>query len=135
MNTYYFDMDGVIANFHKAYATNKMVALSRATMAALEPFEDNIRLVRNLIHAGERVYILTKAANASAREGKLDWLAKYLPEVTEETVICIVGHGTKADYIREEGILIDDDPKNTRPWEKAGHKAILLKVKGEPIAL
>ena len=44
MRTYYFDMDGVLANFHKAYATNKATALSETAMKNLEPFEENVSL-------------------------------------------------------------------------------------------
>ena len=133
--TYYFDMDGVLANFHKAYANNKGVALSRNGMANLEPFAENVATVRNLINKGERVYILTKAANENGKAGKVEWLAKYIPEVTSERFICIVGHGKKIDYIREDGMLIDDDSKNTKPWEKAGQVAYLLTEKGEAVTL
>ena len=133
--TYYFDMDGVLANFHKAYANNKGVALSRNGMANLEPFAENVATVRNLINKGERVYILTKAANENGKAGKVEWLAKYIPEVTSERFICIVGHGKKIDYIREDGMLIDDDSKNTKPWEMAGQVAYLLTEKGEAVTL
>lgn len=133
--TYYFDMDGVLANFHKAYATNKAVAMSRKAMADLEPFVENVSTVRGLIAAGVRVYILTKAANEAGKQGKVDWLARYIPELAAEMFICIVGSGRKVDFIREDGVLVDDDPKNTRPWVKAGHAAILLTTKGEAVAL
>ncbi len=129
---YYFDMDGVLANFHKAYATNKATALYKKTMADLEPFNDNVALVRNLIKAGLKVYILTKAANEAARLGKIEWLAKYIPEITEEQFICIF-KGKKIDYIREDGILIDDDKKNLNPWKKAGHEIYFVETKGEKI--
>ena len=135
MTTYYFDMDGVLANFHKAYATNKGVALSREGMAELEPFTENVATVRNLIAHGIRVYILTAAANEDGKAGKIDWLARYIPEITAEMFICIVGHGRKVDYIREAGILVDDDPKNTRQWVKAGYQAITLTTKGEALSL
>lgn len=134
-NTYYFDMDGVLANFHKAYATNKAVAMSEKAMANLEPFAENIATVRNLIAKGERVYILTKAANEAGKAGKIEWLAKYIPEMDGTMFICIVGYGRKVDYIKEAGTLIDDDPKNTRPWTKAGYPAILLATKGEAVTI
>ena len=133
--TYYFDMDGVLANFHKAYATNKATAMSRKAMAELEPFAENVATVRNLIATGVKVYILTKAANEAGKAGKIDWLARYIPEITAEMFICIVGSGRKVDYIREDGVLVDDDPKNTRPWVKAGYEAITLAAKGEAVTL
>lgn len=130
--TYYIDMDGVIANFHKekySYAN----AINRQWIANLEPFTHNVNVIKSLIATGNAIYILTKAASENARLGKIDWLAKYLPEITIDRFICIVGNGKKVDYIREDGTLIDDDKKNTTPWEKAGHKAILLASKGELI--
>ena len=132
---YYFDMDGVLANFHKAYATNKGVALSRKGMAELEPFEENVALVRELINLGIKVYILTKAANNEGMKGKIEWLAEYIPELDLEHFICIVGHGKKVDFIREDGVLVDDDEKNLKPWAKAGHPTYLVANKGEKIAL
>ena len=133
--TYYFDMDGVLANFHKAYATNKAVAMSRKAMAELEPFTENVTTVRSLIRKGEQIYILTKAANENGKAGKIDWLAKYIPEINAEQFICIVGHGKKVDFIREPGVLVDDDPKNTREWVKGGYEAITLATKGEAVTL
>jgi 5'(3')-deoxyribonucleotidase len=132
---YYFDMDGVIANFHKEpykFAN----AINREWIANLDPFMDNVNVIRNLIANGKSVYILTKAASENAKLGKLDWLAKYIPELNPKRVIVIVGNGKKVDYMATKtGILVDDDMKNIRPWVKAGHKAIHLEIKGEKIAL
>lgn len=130
--TYYWDMDGVLANFHKAYATDKAVALKRNAMANLEPFAENVETLRSLVAAGHTCYILTKAANAEGAQGKVEWLAKYVPEMTADRII-IITKGRKVDNIREDGILVDDDSANTRQWEKAGHKAILLTEKGEAV--
>ena len=130
--TYYWDMDGVLANFHKAYATDKAVALKRNAMANLEPFAENVETLRSLIAAGHTCYILTKAANAEGAQGKVEWLAKYVPEMDEAHII-IITKGRKVDNIRGDGILVDDDSANTRQWEKAGHKAILLTEKGEAV--
>lgn len=132
---YYWDMDGVLADFHKAYAVNRATALRRDTMAALEPFQHNVDKLNKLIADGAVCYILTKAANDAAKLGKLDWLAAHIPALDMEHFICIVGHGRKVDFIREEGVLIDDDVKNTRQWEKAGHASIHLEVKGQVVEL
>lgn len=130
--TYYFDMDGVLADFHSTY-TERAQALSRDYLANLAPFVENVKTVRNLIAHGERVYILTKAANEDAKAGKIDWLAKYIPEIGAEQFICIVGSGRKVDYIREAGILIDDDVKNIRQWVKGGFEGYLVETKGAAV--
>ena len=135
MKAIYFDMDGVLANFHKAYKEDRDVALKREGMANLEPFDANVALVRHLILDGVKVYILTKAANEDGKMGKIDWLAKFIPELALENFICIVGSGKKVDFIREDGILVDDDEKNLKPWAKAGHGVYLVAEKGAEIIL
>ena len=134
MTTYYFDMDGVLANFHKE-PYNFANAISREWIANLEPFMENVKIVRNLIAKGEKVYILSKAARETSKMGKIEWLARYIPELKAENIIIIVGNGKKVDYIKEDGILVDDDIKNINPWIKAGHPAIHVEVKGMTIAL
>lgn len=133
-NTYYFDMDGVLANFHKE-PYNFKNAINRDWIANLDPFMENVNTVRKLIADGNKVYILSKAARETAKAGKIDWLAKYIPEMKKENIIIIVGNGKKVDYIKEAGILVDDDMKNIRPWTKVGYEAIFVETKGAPIAI
>lgn len=134
MKNYYVDMDGVIANFHKEpykYAN----AINREWIANLEPFMENVEIVRNLVKT-ENVYILSKAANEDAKLGKLEWLARYIPGLNRNHIIIIVGNGKKVDYIRtKNGILIDDDMKNINPWRKAGFDYIYVEEKGAKINL
>lgn len=126
-NTYYFDMDGVLVNFHKDYdPNNRSNVMKRDWIANLEPFMNNVRLMQNLIANGYKCYILTMAASEDAKQGKIDWLTKYIPSFNLDLFICIVGYGKKVDFIHEDGILIDDTAKNTNQWIKAGHKAILI---------
>lgn len=132
---YYVDMDGVISNFHKEPYKYEN-AINRQWIANLEPFMYNVSQVRWLIMQGHTVYICTKAASNDAKLGKIDWLIKYIPEFKFSNFICIVGNGRKVDYMRTEtGILIDDDIRNCRQWEKAGHECIWLETKGQHIDL
>lgn len=133
--TYYWDMDGVLADFHKNYNGDRALASSREYLANLPVFKKNVAILRKLIKSGVRCYILTKAASEEAKAGKIDWLAKHVPEIDEAHFICIVGYGRKIDCIREDGILIDDDERNCKQWIKGGQIAILLKVRGEAVAL
>jgi len=130
--TYYWDMDGVLADFHTAYAMDKDTALKREAMANLAPFTANVETLRALIATGNTCYILTKAANADGAMGKVEWLAKYVPEMDAEHTI-IITKGRKVDNIREAGILVDDDMANIRQWNKGGYEAIYLATKGEPV--
>ena len=132
---YYFDMDGVIANFHKEPYNFKNAA-SREWIANLEPFMHNIDILKGLLANNKSVYIITKAATKEARDGKIDWLNKHIPEFNIKRFICIIGYGKKPDYMRTKtGLLIDDDIKNCKQWEKAGNKYIHLEAKGQLIDL
>lgn len=128
--TYYFDMDGVLANFHKE-PFKRGNALSYNFMVNLDPFMETIKLVKSLIKKGEKVYISSLAACEDAKRAKIDWLAKYLPEIKEENIIIIIGNGKKHENMKtEDGILVDDKKANCTAWEKAGHKAIFVETRG-----
>jgi 5'(3')-deoxyribonucleotidase len=130
---YYFDIDGVIANFHKEpfKYTN---AINKEWISNLEPFMHNITLIKQLIANNKSVYIISKAASEEAKQGKYEWLHKYIPELDHKRIIVIVGNGKKVDYMKTKtGILIDDDIKNCKQWSKQGHKYIWLETKGQLI--
>lgn len=137
MTNYYFDVDGVLADFHSEYnPANRAASLTYGFIRNLKPFTANVALVKTLIAKGERVFISTMVANETTRKARIDWLAEYLPEIPAERVITIVGHGNKAEHMMTaEGVLVDDKKANCRQWEKAGHKAVWLEVKGGRIEL
>lgn len=132
MKNYYFDMDGVLANFH-AELHNPRKAMSREWIANLAPFTQAINTAKRLIAEGNRVYINSIAASEDAKQGKLDWLKRYLPEIPAYRIIIIVGYGKKAEYMRtKHGILIDDKLANCKQWTKiSGDPAIWVEQKGE----
>lgn len=136
MMTYYFDVDGVLADFHSVYdKNNRAASLTYTFIRNLKPFTENVLFVKSLIAEGHKVYINTMVANEATKQARIDWLAEMLPEIPVEDIITVVGHGNKANYIREEGVLVDDKKANCRQWEKAGHQAIWLEVKGARVEL
>ena len=137
MTNYYFDVDGVLADFHSAYdPANRAASMTYDFIRNLKPFVENIKVVKSLIEAGEKVFISTIVTNETTKAARIAWLAEYLPEIPTECIIAIVDHGNKADHmLTTEGVLVDDKKANCRQWEKAGHKAIWLEVKGGRIEL
>lgn len=137
MKTYYFDVDGVLADFHGAYDhTKRYESLTYDFIRNLKPFVENINLVKELIANGDRVYISTLVANETTKKARIDWLREMLPEIPSYRIITIVGHGKKCDKMKtKDGILVDDKKANCTQWEKAGHKAIWLKIKGAKVEL
>ena len=131
---FYWDMDGVLADFHTAYAKDRAVALKRDAMANLKPFTENVAIINDMIAQGITCYILTKAANADGAQGKIDWLKKYVPTMDIDHII-IITKGRKVDHMKEEGILIDDDATNCKQWNKAGYTSIYLETKGQRVEL
>lgn len=135
--TYYFDVDGVLADFHSKYDHKRRAeCVTYEFIRGLKPFTDNILLVKRLLASGNEVYISSLVANEETKRARFDWLAEMLPELAIDHIILIVGHGNKSQFMKTKtGTLIDDKKANCKQWEKAGHKAIWLEVKGGKIEL
>ena len=132
-NNYYFDMDGVLANFHE-HAFGWKQAKNYEFIFNLRPFENNIAVAKEMMTKGNKVYISSLAASEEAKQAKIDWLKKYLPEIPASHIIILVGSGRKVDHMKtKKGILIDDKLANIKQWEKAGLSAIYLEEKGSTI--
>ena len=125
--TYYFDMDGPIAdlygvenwlNFLKnespyPYATAKPLVNPEIFCTAalkLKIHGINFGIISWTAKNG------TKSYNKAVREAKRAWLDRYFPEIFTE--IHIVKYGTpKSSVVSiQNGILFDDEEKNRTEW-------------------
>ena len=130
---YYFDMDGVLANFHKEPYSYEN-AISFDFISNLDPFMETVELVKSLMRAGNEIFISSLAASEEAKAGKFAWLAKYLPEIPADHIIVMVGHAKKHEHMMTaDGILVDDKKSNCRAWEKAGFTAIWVETRGHVV--
>lgn len=136
---FYFDVDGVLADFHSVYDhKNRDASLTYEFIRNLKPFEMNIQLVKQLIAEGHKVYISTRVANKNTQRARIEWINEYLPEIPNYRIITILDEEKKQKHEKmktKTGILIDDKKDICRKWERAGHKAIWLEVKGGEILI
>lgn len=134
MTNYYFDVDGVLADFHSVYDNkNRAKSLTYGFIRELKPFMENIKVIRQLLAEGNDVYISSMVANEATKQARMDWLAEFLPEVDEDHIILLM-KGRKVDHMKTaDGVLVDDKEANCKQWMKAGHKAVFLQVKGAKV--
>lgn len=122
----FIDMDGTLARwnnvefeqlFEKGYYRN------------LEPNRDILGDVRQLVHTGYDVYILSCVLPESkyALEEKRQWLKEHLSELPEEKYIFVPFGQNKAEYLRENyspitksDYLLDDYTQNLLEWRELG---------------
>ena len=128
----YFDMDGVLTDFHSQQWDNEKVR-NREWIANLPAFNESIKLVKSLISQGYSIYINSLAANEDAKQGKYDWLSHYLPEIKKSHIIISVGYARKAAVRKTKtGILIDDKLSNCKQWIKdSGNATVYVAEKGK----
>lgn len=128
---YYFDVDGVLANFHE-HKDGWKYAGSYKFIRNLKPFMESVNLVNNMINNNENVYIITLVRNDVAKQARFEWICEFLPNIKKENIIILVGNAKKYEHIAtDDGILIDDKLQNIKQWRKAGHKAIYVEIKGQ----
>ena len=129
--SYYFDMDGVMANFHE-HKDGWKYAGSYNFIRNLKPFMDTVNLINDMIANGKSVYISSLCRNETAKQAKIDWLAEYIPNLRKDHIIILVGNGKKVENRKTKGgVLIDDKEANIKQWRKAGLKAVYVEVKGQ----
>lgn len=127
---YYFDMDGVLANFHE-HKNGWMLAGEYDFIRNLAPFVESIALVNDMINKGYKVYILSLCRNEEAKRAKIDWLKQYIPSLKAENIIILIGNAKKVENMKTRtGVLVDDKETNIKQWRKKGLKAVYVKNRG-----
>lgn len=127
--TFYFDMDGTIADFYGVVGWLDCLkakdSLPYEIARPLVNCSQLARLIHRLQNKGHRVAILSwlskdsnESFNNEITEAKLDWLTAHFPSI-EWNEIIIIPYGTpKSDF--GSGILFDDELGNRLDWESHG---------------
>lgn len=126
--TYWFDMDGTIADLYTVENWLAMLIAEDTTPYRIAKPLVNLARLAKYIHkaqaSGNKVGIIswtskggTDAYNMAVAGAKMEWLAKHLPSVTWDE-IKIVPYGTNKKQACGDGILFDDEAGNRNAWGK-----------------
>ena len=125
----FVDLDGTVARFNVRNAL-KRFDKEKGFFKRLNAYV-GIETLNELAKCGN-VFVISASPNADADNDKMEWLAKYLPNVPNENVtLCRLGEN-KAKIIEEKYsmtinencLLLDDYTKNLNEWESFGGKGI-----------
>ena len=128
MFTYYFDMDGTIADFYSVEGwLDDLISEKVRPYAEAKPLvnpENLKKIIEKLKAEGYNFGIISwtskngsKDFNKKVRKTKIEWLNKYFPDCFSE--IHIIKYGTpKYKVAKNHGILFDDEIRNREKWNK-----------------
>lgn len=149
LDTIIFDLDGVLANFHKAALalwdlpeeachgndslpdvigcsnTVFWAKIQESFWSGLELTHDAghlIRIAQKYVDTNQIFFATSPSRSAGACSGKMLWVQKYFPEFERRTMI----GAPKFLMGRSRSLLIDDWEKNLRPFREAGGQGFLL---------
>ena len=124
MKKIFLDLDGTLARFNVENALARF-AVEKYFFKNLLPYE-NINVINRMARNGN-VYILSASPNIQADYDKIEWVNKYLPNISQNHIIICRCGDNKASELRKIGlhidencILLDDYTKNLNEWELAG---------------
>lgn len=125
----FVDMDGTLAEWQRAPSLETLY--ERGYFSNLRPQEAVVEAVRQLARLTDiEVYILSAVLSDSAfaRQEKMDWLSRELPEIPAAHRLFPPCGRNKAEFLpggcRETDFLLDDYTKNLREWGGVGIKCL-----------
>jgi 5'(3')-deoxyribonucleotidase len=123
-------MDGVLADFDKVPNAVARYKNEPNFFYDLEPINENVNAIKQLIAKDYLVKILSKSPHENADNDKRKWLAKYLPEIKNKNIIFARPHERKIDFVNELeknfSLLLDDYEKNIQEWRSENGIAIKI---------
>lgn len=127
MNTIYFDMDGTIADLYTvSNVFTRLDSFDATPYSEALPIEKNISLLKDYKSKGYKVVILSclsKITNDKMDKdtctNKDKWLNRYVGKEYIDERIYIPYTKHKEDYVKESGILVDDDATIRQNWSWA----------------
>lgn len=130
---YYFDMDGVLADFNAEVNAVERFRVEKDFFYNLKPIRANIDYVKAQVEKGNSVKILSKSPNKNADRNKRKWIKKHMPFVKMHNVILIRNEDNKSAYASKTclNILYDDYGENCKEWHTNARYGIAYKVKGK----
>lgn len=130
----YVNFSGVLADFHGYNPTREEIE-NGDFIKELRPFSENVTFIKNAVK-NNNVFIISRVASENAKDKTIEWIKRYIPEIPAENIIIYVNVSRKTDMIKSiDDILIDDNERYTKQWNKKGGTSYLLTYKGEPIKM
>ena len=125
---YYFDLDGVLADFNAEENGVDRFESEKGFFKNLKPIRENVRMINWLIKNGYDVRIISLSPKKRTDKDKREWLKFYVPALKRKHIILPRSGTNKATIIKdiENAILFDDYGHNCRLWEEQGGQAIKI---------
>ena len=128
----YFDMDGTLADLYGvANVFKRLDTLDANVYSEAKPIDTYINMLKEFHNMGYKVVILSCLGMISDKQFDRDtvrnkglWLDKYVGREYIDERIYIPNTKHKEQYIRDYGILVDDDDRVLMNWNYDRIKAI-----------